>query len=229
MLLMTYPTTKRSPGQAGMSLIEVLVTVLVLSVGLLGIAALQFVSKRSNFEALQRTTATMLAYDILERMRANPGVLETYAANQEASIVTPMPNLDGYEALGEPSPDCKATACNATQLTDHDKWEWVQTLLGAAEVSGGANTGGLVSPTACLISNVPDVTTPDNVPSERSGQYMVAIAWRGQTAMSNPVNPTLLASPDPYICGADTGKYDNTAGDNVYRRVLTISTYIKAF
>lgn len=55
----------------GFSLIEVLVALLVLSVGLLGLAALQTVALKSNHSAYHRSQATFLAYDMLDRMRAN--------------------------------------------------------------------------------------------------------------------------------------------------------------
>lgn len=54
-----------------MTLIEVLVAVLILSIGLLGLAGLQTLSLRSNHSAYLRSQATILAYDIADRMRAN--------------------------------------------------------------------------------------------------------------------------------------------------------------
>jgi type IV pilus assembly protein PilV len=57
--------------QAGLSLVEVLVTVVLVSVGLLGIAGLQLTSVRNTNSAGQRFQATLLAEDIVERMRAN--------------------------------------------------------------------------------------------------------------------------------------------------------------
>lgn len=58
--------------QSGFSLLEVLIALLILSIGLLGLAALQTTGLRSNQMASMRTTATQLAYDISDRMRANP-------------------------------------------------------------------------------------------------------------------------------------------------------------
>jgi len=55
----------------GVSLIEVLVTVVILAFGLLGLAGLQANSLRGNTSAYMRTQATFLAYDILDRMRSN--------------------------------------------------------------------------------------------------------------------------------------------------------------
>ncbi|HXG28156.1 MAG TPA: type IV pilus modification protein PilV [Nevskiales bacterium] len=55
----------------GFSLIEVLVTLVILSIGLLSLAALQIATLKNNNSALSRFEATTLAYEILDRMRAN--------------------------------------------------------------------------------------------------------------------------------------------------------------
>lgn len=55
----------------GFTLLEVLIAVLVLSIGLLGLAGLQTLSLRSNHSAYLRSQATLLAYDIIDKMRAN--------------------------------------------------------------------------------------------------------------------------------------------------------------
>jgi type IV pilus assembly protein PilV len=57
--------------QSGFSLLEVLVAILVLAIGLLGLAGLIASSMRNNQGAYHRTQATWLAYDIADRMRAN--------------------------------------------------------------------------------------------------------------------------------------------------------------
>jgi len=74
--------------QHGFTLLEVLIALLILSIGLLGLAALQTKSLRSNQMASMRTTVTQLAYDISDRMRANPAGV---AANEYvlAGGVTP--------------------------------------------------------------------------------------------------------------------------------------------
>jgi type IV pilus assembly protein PilV len=74
--------------QCGFSLLEVLIALLVLSIGLLGLAALQTTSLRSNEMASMRTTATQLAYDISDRMRANPAGV---ADNQYVIALTEDP------------------------------------------------------------------------------------------------------------------------------------------
>ena len=57
--------------QTGFSLIEMLIALIVFSVGLLSIAGLQTVSKQANFEALQRTTASQIAYGLLPQERCD--------------------------------------------------------------------------------------------------------------------------------------------------------------
>src|SRR5688500_4659516 len=62
----------RPRAQRGFTLIEILVTVVLISVGLLGIAALQLTTLRGNQESYVRSQANVLAGDILDRIRANP-------------------------------------------------------------------------------------------------------------------------------------------------------------
>ncbi len=57
----------------GVSLIEILVTLLVLAIGLLGVAALQGFSLQANQGAYQRTQAVNTAYEIADFMRVNRG------------------------------------------------------------------------------------------------------------------------------------------------------------
>ena len=64
-------TANRSRLEQGFSLIEVLVALVVLSVGLLGLAALQSTAAQFNAGAYTRSQATILAYDMADRIRAN--------------------------------------------------------------------------------------------------------------------------------------------------------------
>ena len=66
--------------QHGFSLIELLISLVIFTVGLMSIAGLQMVAKKSNYESLQRTTASHIAYAMLEEMRTNGEGIETYLA-----------------------------------------------------------------------------------------------------------------------------------------------------
>ena len=83
----------RRPGAAptrGASLVEVLIAVLVLSIGILGIAGLQARALQNNDSAFQRSQAVMLSYFILDAMRANVAVARSggYDMKKTCSAVT---------------------------------------------------------------------------------------------------------------------------------------------
>lgn len=95
----------------GFTLIEVMVALVVLAVGLLGMASLMVRSQQSNEGAYSRSQASILAYDIVERMRANKVLanpLETrkvsYAAQNDAYALSALPTCatpaGGQQAAG---------------------------------------------------------------------------------------------------------------------------------
>lgn len=180
----------------GFTLIEVLITLVIFSIGLLSVAGLQTISKKANFDALQRTTASLLAHDIIERMRANARQLQIYNNNGARQL--------GGATQTAPNPNCISGACNQIQLANADLYEWERNLDGASERVGTALAGGLVQPTACIEGPVGGI----------GGIYTVAIAWRGVTALSNPII---------HACGSGTGRYGD---NNEFRRILVIQTYI---
>ena len=185
--------------QSGFSLLEVMVALLILSIGLLGIAGLQVTSKRTNFEANQRTTATMLTRDMLERIRANPGQLDTYTNGTTGRIF----KYDSLPAVV----DC-STACDTATLVTYDLAEWQFAIAGIAEQDAANNyLGGLVFPTACI-------TVPAGAPN---GTVNVAIAWRGLLKLGDPTINT---------CGNATGFYGDGTTANVFRRVIEVETFV---
>lgn len=74
--------------QSGFTLLEILVAMLVLSIGLMGLAGLMASSMRNNLSASHRTQATWLAYDIIDRMRANrsSAITGNYATSLGAPV-----------------------------------------------------------------------------------------------------------------------------------------------
>lgn len=78
MMKRTKPDRRR---QQGTSLLEVLISLVILSLGLLGYAGLQSATIKNNHNAYLRTQATSLAYNVLDRMRANRMNLGGYVMN----------------------------------------------------------------------------------------------------------------------------------------------------
>ena len=117
-------------------MIEVMVAMVILGIGLLGLAAFQANGIRQNNSSLGRSYATVMAYDMADRIRANP-------AAQAAGLYV-------IGAAGAPVPqDCIAVACNDTTGTlqaSYDMFEWrnqLSTLLpsGTGSIIGGGAIG----------------------------------------------------------------------------------------
>ena len=92
----------------GYTLIELMISVLIISIGVLGVVTLQSVSLRGNNGAYLKTQATFIAGDIIARMMANPDGVE---AGAYTSISSSSPPLD---------PDCISTGCSPDQLASQD-------------------------------------------------------------------------------------------------------------
>lgn len=128
--------------QRGVSMLEVMVSVVILSIGLLGMAGLQARALKGNQSSLQRSQAVMLSYSILDAIRAdrtNAGTYsmpETCSAPSGSSLVnstqgTWISNLK--TALGSGASTCGTIACNAGTCTITIKWDDSRGGGGAAE------------------------------------------------------------------------------------------------
>lgn len=85
--------------QRGVSLLEVLISVVVLTVGLLGLAGLQAVSLKNNTSAYQRGLASMMAYDVIDRIRADLPNCANYAVGMASDGAGDVKNWkDGVKA-----------------------------------------------------------------------------------------------------------------------------------
>ncbi len=104
--------------QRGMSLIEVLVAVLIMGVGLLGIAAMQATALRNSQSALERSQAIIQSYAIIDAMRANRAAAIANAYNTGSMV-------------------CAAPAAGTLAQTDLN--QWISSLKLA--MSGVANAG----------------------------------------------------------------------------------------
>lgn len=105
---------------SGLTLVEILVALVVLSIGLLGLAGLQTLSLKFNTSAFHRTQATALAYDFADRMRANrqAALADQYTiAFQDPAPACGAPNLAGTIAQQDVSIWRNTLACRLPQST----------------------------------------------------------------------------------------------------------------
>ena len=122
----------RGPMAGGFTLIEVLVAVLVLSIGLLGVAKLVLAAVKANDSAYFRGQAAALAYSILDEMRAN----RAYALTSPGYSVA-------YGAYPDPGIACgAASTCTPAQVAQYDLYMWKQQLDAASTVTSGALPSG---------------------------------------------------------------------------------------
>ncbi|WP_237068695.1 type IV pilus modification protein PilV [Microbulbifer guangxiensis] len=115
--------------QSGATMIEVLVTILVLAVGLLGLSATQVMSLKNGNNAHHRYMAALAAHEMAERLRANPDGLE-------------LGSYDGKTVDGsETEPGCGETlSCTATDLANLDLYDWGQVIDANLPAGTGAIT-----------------------------------------------------------------------------------------
>jgi type IV pilus assembly protein PilV len=115
----------------GFTLVEVLVSLVVLSVGLLGMAKLVLVSAHSNDSAYLRSQATALGYEILDNMRSN------MTAATATGYDTPL----GTTPAAPTSCVGTGTVCTPSQQAAWDVYSWKQHLDSANALGGGLPSG----------------------------------------------------------------------------------------
>lgn len=169
--------------QKGFSLVEVLVSVVIMSVGILGIAGLQMQSLQQNRSSLFRADALLLGGDILDRMRANP--LEDYAG------------LDFTDAPVSPT-NCVTSTCTAAQMRAYDTALWQCSIndLNAenARYTACASldvTGALPGGQGAIVNNDDDTLCPVD-----EGETCVIVRWMDDPGGANYTSVTLRTRTD---------------------------------
>ena len=167
----------------GFTLIEVLVTLVILTFGLLGIAGLMAKGQRASFEAFQRQQATSMASDMAERVRANRSQT-TAVYSAQASLAAPLGQGASYSnLLTEGIKDCGTYPCSTAELAAYDIALWDGLLTGYSEtqVAGGARVGGIVNARGCVVS-----TTNAN----GTCTVRISVAWQGNEETVAPTAST---------------------------------------
>lgn len=111
-------------GQRGITLIEVLITVLVMAIGLLGMASLQLNGLNTNHDAYYRSQATLFVSDLADRMRAN---LDAARSGQYVASDAENPGFDCETSFPADN------QCTAEELAQADLFHWYERLRDGAD------------------------------------------------------------------------------------------------
>jgi type IV pilus assembly protein PilV len=154
--------------QSGFLMLEVMIAVVVLALGLLGLAGLQARAHQAETESYTRVQALALLRDMADRINAN-------RANA-AGYITPISAPLGTGA----TKDCSAP----TTTADVDLCAWSDALLGAGETQGGNNVGAMLGARGCITSIGTNI-------------YLIEVAWQGLNETTSPVS-ALQCGKDDY-------------------------------
>ncbi|MBL3527503.1 MAG: type IV pilus modification protein PilV [gamma proteobacterium endosymbiont of Lamellibrachia anaximandri] len=175
---------------AGFTLMEVLVTVIILSIGLLGVAGMQFNSLKSNQGAMQSSLATMLVLDGADRLRSNTAGV----TNAEYNLIS--------AAVADPGCIAAAAGCTPAQLADYDASVWFANV--AALLPGGQGVicldstpddgAGTLDGTGVLD---PNDAACDGAATNGLNQYVVKVWWDhdrdGVAAVNTPLRRFVMS------------------------------------
>ncbi|MDO9219149.1 MAG: pilus assembly protein [Lacisediminimonas sp.] len=157
MVSLSRQAALRCRAVAGASMIEVLVTLVIIAFGLLGLAGLQARLQTSEMESYQRSQALLLLNDMANRIATN----RSNAADYVTTVASPL-------GAGM---TCPATMATVGQL---DLEDWCNALQGAGETTdlGATKVGAMVGGRGCVESI--------------DGDYLVTVAWQGLTPIAAP-------------------------------------------
>lgn len=146
----------------GISLIEVLVTLLVLGIGLLGIAGLQLVGVQNTYLGQQYTQAATLAQNMAEQMRMNrPGLLDNAYA------------LAAGDTPPDPPADCQSEDCTPAALAAWQLASWYSMLVPSEDLEYENVAASLA---AALPNAQADIRCADS-PCTATSYHVVTVLW----------------------------------------------------
>ncbi|WP_188691656.1 type IV pilus modification protein PilV [Bowmanella pacifica] len=166
-MLVRYAVHKVLAKQRGVGMIEILVTLFILSIGLLGVASLQFVGSFSNADAMNRSQAVIITQQLAERLRASADISATDSSMvvDNSYFTDSLYNFNNLGActgsnpyscycLEVPAaiPDCSNGNCTASEFAAFDAYEVSCSLVGtnpAATISLTCSDNDAADADAC--------------------------------------------------------------------------------
>jgi type IV pilus assembly protein PilV len=168
----------RAKRQPGFTMIEVLITLVVLVFGILGLANLQAKMHVTEMESYQRGQAVILLQDMASRISANRASATNYVTTA---------NSPAYLGVGE------TAACGVSPETavSRDMCQWSTALKGAAETTGGSNVGAMVGARGC----VEQIQAPNPAAGVCTpGIFRITVVWQGMNQTADPAGLTCAST-----------------------------------
>ncbi|EEB77548.1 type IV pilus modification protein PilV [marine gamma proteobacterium HTCC2148] len=155
---------------SGFTLIEVLVTMVIIAIGLLGLAGLQMTSLNNQLEAYQRAQGMLLLDEMSNRIRVN-----TVGARAGEYVDTSAGNEHG---LADPADEVCSDLM--PDVAARDVCDWNAALAGAGVSVDGDNLGSIIGARGCI----------ENVTGSSFGEVIIrlTIAWQGLAATKAPAS-----------------------------------------
>ncbi|MBT5229003.1 MAG: type IV pilus modification protein PilV [Methylococcales bacterium] len=161
----------------GFTLIEVLIAVIVLSIGLLGFAGLQLSSLRNTNSSYTRAQAVTLSYDIVDRMRANIVGFHCGLYGFDGKNQNTMPPTESL-TLETGIKDCGSVDGTIGGIAKGDIKEWSERITSDSEFP---DAEGLVTCQSADLAGFPDSVRKQFPTLSCTGadlQYVVALKWK---------------------------------------------------
>lgn len=190
----------------GFTLLEVLITLIILAIGMLGLANLQSKIHTTEIESYQRAQAVLLLQDMVDRINTNRS-----SDALEVDPLKPGGYVSDVELGTDTDEDCAAATLAAInpatrRLAASDRCQWSNLLLGTSETKGATNVGAMIGARGCI----EEIQAPDAAVGVcRPGIYRITIAWQGLHATKAP----------ELACGKD--QYGGAANDAQRRAIAT--------
>lgn len=163
-------------------MVEVLVTLIIILVGMLGIAGLQVRAQVSELESYQRAQALILMSDIVDRLNVNRSTISCFVVTTNTTSGSPFFGAAGTGHMTAP-------ACAASTAAYNTQANATLTLLdnllkGSAESLGGSNVGSMIGARGCISY---DAST-ELGGMAGTGLYTIIVTWQGMADLIAPVN-----------------------------------------
>ena len=182
-------------------MIEILVTLIIVTIGLLGLAGLKARAHISELESYQRAQALIMVADMVERVRLNRVNAACFA------ITTAASGAPWYGTSSAGFSSCSGGTTAQNTIAGQGLTDWDNMLNGAGETKSGVNVGAMIGARGCVsYDSTAEITNATSgAPMSGTGIYTVSVAWQG---MADTVANTI------HKCG--TGNY----GAESKRRVV---------